>query len=38
MTLIPPPEDPDVRDRGMQRFNRVGPLKGFLDVRERSTR
>jgi cytochrome P450 len=35
MTLIPPPTDPKVRDRSMQRFNRIGPLKGFLDVRNR---
>jgi cytochrome P450 len=35
LTLIPGPTDPDRRDRQMRAFNRAGPLKGFLDVREK---
>ena len=35
LTLIPGPTDPKVRDRQLRRFNQVGPLKGFLDVRAR---
>jgi cytochrome P450 family 135 len=35
LTLITPPTDPQVRDRQLKRFNQIGPLKGFLDMRNR---
>ncbi len=35
LTLLPGPTDPKRKDRQMRMFNRVGPLKGFLDVRLR---
>ena len=35
LTLIPGPKDEERRDRQMRMFNRLGPLKGFLDVRQR---
>jgi cytochrome P450 len=35
MTLMTPPPDPDAFDRQLRLFNRIGPLKGFLDVRNR---
>ena len=36
MTLIPPPKDQDFRDRQLRMFNRAGPLRGFLTVRNRT--
>ena len=33
MTLISPPEDPGELKRAEERFNKFGPLKGFLDRR-----
>jgi len=35
ISLVPGPRDPDRRDRQERLFNRAGPLKGFVDVRER---
>ena len=35
VTLITPPDDPDEFERAMRRFNSFGPLKGFLDHRNR---
>ena len=35
LTLIPGPTDPEVRERQMRRFNSVGPLKGFMEIRSR---
>ena len=36
LTLIPGPEDPERMERQLRLFNRAGPLKGFLDQRNRS--
>ncbi len=33
ITLIPPPPDRDKMAQNLARLNRLGPLKGFLDVR-----
>jgi len=33
LTLMQPPEDQESLERNMARFNRMGPLKGFLDRR-----
>ena len=35
LTLIPGPEDLETKERQMRLFNRAGPLKGFLTIRER---
>jgi cytochrome P450 len=35
LTLIPGPTDRDRLERQLRMFNRAGPLKGFLDVRNR---
>jgi len=38
ITLVPPPTDPDAGERWMRRLNRFGPLRGFLDTRDRIDR
>jgi len=34
LTLLPPPEDPAALERTERIFNRVGPIKGFVDRRD----
>lgn len=39
VTMVPPPDGTDLKtDRTMRLLNRVGPLRGFLDLREETDR